>query len=216
MTSYVRKTLSEGEQVIACAKFHWIRFFWPVLLLIIAIWVLTHVNIYDEYLFWEYFGSFCFIAYSIYEILELLADNVTLTNQRLVAKRGLFSRKTLDLRLSQVESVSADLPFILSTLFNTGTLLIRGTGGSYLPVPGIWNVLKFRKTIQDSLDDKEIMKHADISVEKTSMLSPSENVSAKDRMELLTKLKGLLDAGVLSQEEFQTEKERIMRFDNNM
>ena len=152
MTSYVRKTLSEGEEVIACAKFHWIRFFWPILLLMVSIWVLTHVNKYDEYLFWEFFGSFCLIAYSIYEIFELLADEVTLTNQRLIAKRGLLSRQTLDLRLSEVESVSADLPFMLSTLFDTGTLLIRGTGGSYLPVPKIWNVLKFRKTVQETLN----------------------------------------------------------------
>lgn len=210
MGSYVRKTLSEGEQVIACAKFHWIKLLWPIVLLIVAIWILCHVHKDDANLFWMFFGSFCLIAYFICRVLEFLSDEVTLTNQRLVVKIGLFSKQTLDLRLSQVESVSADLPFILSTLFNTGTLLIRGTGGSYLPVPGIWNVLKFRKTIQDSLNDKEIMKHADISAEKTSMLSPSENVSAKERIELLTKLKGLLDAGILSQEEFQKERDSIM------
>lgn len=210
MGSYVRKTLSEGEQVIACAKFHWIKLLWPIVLLIVAIWILCHVHKDDANLFWMFFGSFCLIAYFIYRVLEFLSNEVTLTNQRLVVKIGLFSRQTLDLRLSQVESVSADLPFILSTLFNTGTLLIRGAGGSYLPVPGIWNVLKFRKTIQDSLNNKEIMKHADISVEKTSMLSPSENVSAKERIELLTKLKGLLDAGILSQEEFQKERDSIM------
>ena len=210
MGSYVRKTLSEGEQVIACAKFHWIKLLWPMVLLIVAIWVLCHVHKDDANFFWMFFGSFCLIAYFICRVLEFLSDEVTLTNQRLVVKIGLFSRQTLDLRLSQVESVAADLPFILSTLFNTGTLLIKGTGGSYLPVPGIWNVLKFRKTIQDSLNDKEIMKHADILVEKTSMLSPSENVSAKERIELLTKLKGLLDAGILSQEEFQKERDSIM------
>ena len=210
MGSYVRKTLSEGEQVIACAKFHWIKLLWPIVLLIVAIWILCHVHKDDANLFWMFFGSFCLIAYFICRVLEFLSDEVTLTNQRLVVKIGLFSKQTLDLRLSQVESVSADLPFILSTLFNTGTLLIRGTGGSYLPVPGICNVLKFRKTIQDSLNNKEIMKHADISAEKTSMLSPSENVSAKERIELLTKLKGLLDAGILSQEEFQRERDSIM------
>lgn len=210
MGSYVRKTLSEGEQVIACAKFHWIKLLWPIVLLIVAIWILCHVHKDDANFFGMFIGSFCLIAYFIYSVLEFLSNEVTLTNQRLVAKIGLFSRKTLDLRLSQVESVSADLPFILSTLFNTGTLLIKGTGGSYLSAPGIWNVLKFRKIIQDSLNNKEIMKHADISVEKASMLSPSENVSAKERIELLTKLKGLLDAGILSQEEFQKERDSIM------
>ena len=34
--------------------------------------------------------------------------------------------------------------------------------------------------------------------------------AATDRVEQLTKLKGLLDAGVLSEEEFQAEKARIL------
>ena len=40
---------------------------------------------------------------------------------------------------------------------------------------------------------------------------PAAATAGTDRVEALTRLKGLLDAGVLSQEEFDAEKRRILR-----
>lgn len=208
MGSYVKKTLSPGEEVIMEAQFHWIRFFWPVLFIIISLYYMSTIHAEDAFGSWMLFGFFLLILYLSYRIISLLFDEVTLTNQRLVAKRGILSRQTLDLQLSEVESIGADLPFLTHFLFKSGTILIRGTGASYLPVPGISNVLEFRKVIQETLNKKQA--NSNIIHKEQAEKEPQEINKSADKIELLAKLKTLLDEGVISLEEFKEEKNRIM------
>lgn len=210
MAYYVRRTLSEGEHVIMDAKFHWIKYFWTWCIMILSILSVYYIKT-DESIDVGYtFISFFVFFLSIYRLLVLLADEVTLTNQRLVAKTGLLSRSTLDLQLSEVESVAVDLPFFPSTFFGTGTIIIRGTGGSEKAVFGIKDILEFRKITQKTLNEKQHNTNTTVSQTVVSTPKSKEEYNAKDRIELLTKLKGLLDAGVISQEEFQMERDRIM------
>lgn len=205
-SSYVGKTLSESEEVIANATFCWMRFILPVLGIICGFGIFWLIH--EEMNIPFAIIASVIILYSYYKILDYMEDEATLTNQRIVAKRHLFNRKVLDLPLSQVESVYADLPFIRSWLLYTGTLVIRGTGGSQVRIPWIWKVLEFRKLIQDILNESRSQNL--ISQDKSPIQLIQNNNNSKDKIELLVKLKELLDEGVLSKEEFQVEKERIM------
>lgn len=208
MGNYVWETRSKGEQIIKEAKFHWIKYFWPVCFAIAsACYIYYIVN--DEYLInsWTLFPTLVLIL-SLYYLFELLADEVTLTNQRLIAKRGLFSRKTLDLQLSEVESISADLPFFTHSFFRIGTIIIRGTGGSSIAVPGIKEVLGYRKIIQDTLNAKRANAGI-VQLEKVEQQNNGKYESS-EKIDLLLKLKRLLDGGVISMEEFQRERDKIM------
>ncbi len=65
-------------------------------------------------------------------------------------KKGLFRRQILEIFLARVESVYIDQN-ILGRIFNFGTIVVSGTGGTkniftYIPKP-----IKFRNLVQDRL-----------------------------------------------------------------
>lgn len=212
MRNYLRKTRTEGEKVIKVAKFHWIRFLWVWCIILISIYVVYYLkaNGYmDEgFILMHYKFSYAFLClfvcmFAFYWIFVIMADKVILTNKRIVAKRGLLSKTILDLKLSEVESVYID-----SKLFGTGTITINGNGGLSISVPGIKDIVEFERIVQETLN--EMQEKTKITVSEVPV-TPSVGVNNIDeRIELLTKLKGLLDSGVISQEEFQMERDRVM------
>lgn len=209
MANYVKRTLSEGEKVIMDAKFHWIKYFWPTFwILISAFWLFIYKFTGSEEDALWLLVPFFFCLYGVFRILVLMSDEVTLTNQRLVAKRGLFSRRTLDLQLSEVESVTADLPFLLSRLFGTGRIIISGTGGSRMSVPYVDKILNFRKIVQKTLNEKRT--HAGVVPLERMEQQNNNKFESSEKIDLLLKLKCLLDGGVISMEEFQRERDNIM------
>jgi uncharacterized membrane protein YdbT with pleckstrin-like domain len=68
------------------------------------------------------------------------------TDQRVIFKRGIFARYTIEMNRSKVESVDVDQT-ILGRLLGYGTLMVRGTGGSLEPMESISDPLAFRTHI---------------------------------------------------------------------
>src|SRR5205085_6129586 len=58
---------------------------------------------------------------------------LAVTDRRVIYKSGLFSRHTLEMNRSKVESVDVDQS-ILGRIFSFGTIIVRGTGGSLEPI----------------------------------------------------------------------------------
>jgi uncharacterized membrane protein YdbT with pleckstrin-like domain len=73
-----------------------------------------------------------------------------LTTKRVMGKRGFIRRHSLELLLSQVESISVDQP-ITGRLLNYGTVTVIGTGGTRERFPLIVNPLEFRRRVQQQL-----------------------------------------------------------------
>lgn len=55
------------------------------------------------------------------------------------------------------------------------------------------------------------MQRVSVSVASAPAIKQVAQESPTDRIALLEKAKGLLDSGVLTQEEFEAEKERILK-----
>ena len=90
-------------------------------------------------IFWGY-------AYVKYKTTEL-----AVTNRRVIAKFGFISRRTVELNITKVESVQVDQS-ALGRLFDFGTLVISGSGGSQEPIPGISKPMAFRKALMEAQD----------------------------------------------------------------
>jgi uncharacterized membrane protein YdbT with pleckstrin-like domain len=63
---------------------------------------------------------------------------------------GLFSRRTIEMNLSKVESVIVDQS-IFGRLLGYGTVIVIGSGGTREPFPHITNPLIFRRRFQEAI-----------------------------------------------------------------
>jgi len=85
----------------------------------------------------------CFIA--------IWTTEYAVTNKRIIKKTGLISRKTKEIYLSHVESISIDQG-ILGRIFNFGTIVIIGTGGTRNYMKSIIGPMKIRNRINAILE----------------------------------------------------------------
>ena len=78
----------------------------------------------------------------------------SLTNKRLIAKAGFIRRQTIELNIDRAESLSVIQGF-WGRIFNYGSIVIRGTGGSHAPIPYIARPMEFRQQFNDFIDNEK-------------------------------------------------------------
>ena len=120
MKKYVQSSLSTGEQVVYEAKLHW-----SIFVSLKAVMTL-------------------FIA----PLIQRATSEFAITNKRVIVKTGLLFQKTLEMNLSKIESVNVTQS-IFGRLFDYGTVVIVGTGGTKEPFNAIANPMAFRKKFQE-------------------------------------------------------------------
>lgn len=151
MSSYVDSVLAQGEQIVYRAAIsHW-KFFLSYL--IGGLFMLSAPAI--------YFASgsragaslaMLAIPMSIGLVMILAAiirrqtTELVLTSRRIITKRGLVSRDTVEMNLSKVESLHVNQG-LMGRLLNYGDVTVVGTGASLEPLRGIARPLELRKQL---------------------------------------------------------------------
>jgi uncharacterized membrane protein YdbT with pleckstrin-like domain len=74
-----------------------------------------------------------------------------LTDKRVIGKVGFLSRKSLEILLKKVEGLQVNQG-LFGRIFDYGTIVVSGTGGSKTPFQGIAKPLYFRKHVQQQID----------------------------------------------------------------
>jgi len=153
---YVEKVLLPGERVIYTTGLHWLVYCRAFVLLAIAVLlaIFSVAKLADPNLtsiamgglalaaFLALLGLLAFIAAAIRRATTELA----VTDQRVILKRGVIARHTIEMNRSKVESVDVDQS-VLGRILSYGTVLVRGTGGSLEPMQSISDPLRFRSHI---------------------------------------------------------------------
>lgn len=121
MGSYVQSNLISGEEVIYEAQLHWIIF-----VSLRAIFTL-------------------FIA----PLIDFLTSEFAITNKRVIIKVGFISRRTLEINLQKIESISVDQT-ILGRILDYGNIVVIGTGGTKEPFSNISAPMEFRRQYQQA------------------------------------------------------------------
>lgn len=142
---YVDKNLLPGEAVTYRANLHPMIFAAPTFFL--ALGVVSCV------LGVAPLGVLLMLVAAIVVVLRYLkytSSEFAITDKRVVIKVGLLRRRTVELLLSKVETIAVDQG-ILGRIFNYGTIVVTGTGGTKEPFKGIASPLEFRKHVQARL-----------------------------------------------------------------
>lgn len=150
--SYIQKVLQPGETVLYRTRLHWFVYGRAVILLVIAIACAAagYAAGGDEFkdtglAVGGVILLFAIIA-ALHAAIRRVSTELAVTDHRVIFKRGIISRYTIEMARSKVESVDV-VQSVSGRIFNYGTILVRGTGGSLEPFRMIADPLPFRSAI---------------------------------------------------------------------
>ena len=129
MASYIDRSLGDGETVIARAQFHWVYTATAVLALIFLGWLLIGL--------WIFFAM----------MIRKWTTEIGVTSHRFVEKSGLFTLRSNEIALPNIEGVKVEQGFV-GRIFNFGTVRIEGTGVDSVTTPMIADPVAFVRAIQ--------------------------------------------------------------------
>jgi uncharacterized membrane protein YdbT with pleckstrin-like domain len=78
--------------------------------------------------------------------IKLITTEIAVTDRRVILKRGLISRRTLEMNRTRIESIDVRQG-IFGRLLNFGDVVIRGTGSGMEPIRGIDSPIEFRRRV---------------------------------------------------------------------
>ena len=127
--SYIEKSLGQGESLVARAHFHW--------------WYSMKAWLALIFLGWCIIGIVIFISMMV----RKWTTEIGVTTHRFVEKQGLFTLKTNEVALSNIEGVTLTQSF-WGQMLGYGHLRIEGTGVDHIDLPSIGDPLGFRAAIE--------------------------------------------------------------------
>jgi uncharacterized membrane protein YdbT with pleckstrin-like domain len=149
MASYVDSVLAPGEKIIHRAAIsHWN---FVLSYLIGAVFIASGLAAFFVSARREYFVVAA-VALAIGLVVLLAAairratTELVLTDRRIITKRGLISRDTVEMNLAKVESVHVNQS-LLGRLLDYGDITVVGTGASLEPLIGIARPLELRRKL---------------------------------------------------------------------
>ncbi len=79
------------------------------------------------------------------------STELAVTNRRVIAKFGLVARRTVEMNLAKIESVSVEQT-VMGRLLGFGSIIVTGTGSTMDPIRFIADPIVFRQAIQAATD----------------------------------------------------------------
>lgn len=160
---YLKNTLLKDEKVIYLTHPCLVIFVLPTVIFIAAIWLylfgwqIQELNlVIFQYRLDEIITIICALT-SIFSFLNsyiaYTCSEYGITNKRVLMKTGLIQINSFEIFLDKVEAVHVDQT-IMGRIFNYGSLIIVGTGGSTDPFLNLPNPLRFRTMIQQQIDNE--------------------------------------------------------------
>ena len=149
---YVERVLQPGESVLARARLHWWavwRRVAPLALIALGLAVLGFTQQDSLRLALLAAAGLAVLAAILSGIGPAIARATTelaVTNRRIILKRGLIRRHTIEMSRAQVESVDVEQS-MLGRLLDFGDVTVRGTGATPEPFRRIAAPLRFRSAI---------------------------------------------------------------------
>jgi uncharacterized membrane protein YdbT with pleckstrin-like domain len=142
-----RDTMTSNEDPIYRARMHWSIYSHALIAGILAITVIV-LNLSD--ILAIALGVITLVLTAIAYIRGTSTEFV-ITTRRLIAKRGIVSRRTIETLLEKVEAVSVEQG-LLGRMLNYGTVTVQGTGGTRESFVMVSDPMQLRKVIHEQID----------------------------------------------------------------
>jgi uncharacterized membrane protein YdbT with pleckstrin-like domain len=157
--SYIDQSLGSGETVIIRARFHWLYSFYAWAMLLLPLLVLAWLFLQaggapldgENPMAWGMVLAGIWLIWGFVTFLKLMirkwTTEIGVTSHRFVERYGLFSMRTNEIALPNIEGVKVFQSF-LGRIFGFGTVKIEGTGVDSVTTPHIADPVGFVRAIQ--------------------------------------------------------------------
>jgi len=149
---YVEQVLQPGETVTYATSLHWLVYLRAILLLILVLLTLiAAVSVAEPaaalalQIIALLLGLLALVS-GLDALIRRSTTELAVTDRRVIYKTGIFQRHSMEMNRSKVETVGVNQS-ILGRILGYGTVVVRGTGGSFEPIPFIGDPLTFRSHI---------------------------------------------------------------------
>jgi uncharacterized membrane protein YdbT with pleckstrin-like domain len=161
--SYIQSHLVPGETVIYQTRLHWIVMIGHLivgsLLDLTGAYLLYYGNsqkgVDQTMLSGVEWGAVALmVGGALTVLMGMLRRNATemaLTNRRVVIKKGLAGRTTIEMLLNKIETIEVS-ETVLGRTLGYGTIVVIGTGGTPEPFSQISHPLEFRSRVQQQIE----------------------------------------------------------------
>ena len=124
--SYIQRVLQPGEQVRHTSPIHWIVY-WPgvavALLAVVAYWLSRTLFLPGLWRYTAYALALVSVVLLIQQWFQWWITEITVTNRRVIYKKGLIRRQTNEMNMDKVESVKIEQS-ILGRMLDYGSVTI--------------------------------------------------------------------------------------------
>ncbi len=146
--SYIDNHLLANEHVLYRTHTHWVIFLSSLFWFILSIVLLAqHEMIALAGVITLIVGLYDFL----HSVIRYKTSEFALTNKRVLVKIGFIRRQSVETFLQKVEGIQVDQS-ILGRLFNYGSIIIVGTGGTRDQFSIIADPLQFRRQVQEQIE----------------------------------------------------------------
>jgi uncharacterized membrane protein YdbT with pleckstrin-like domain len=205
----MKTQLKKNEKVVLTIRKHWFvllkPMLWTVILIIIA---LAGSN--SEFGNFFLIGAGLTIAWFIYWILDRNTNLWAVTNLRVIDEYGVFSNNSKETPLEKINNVSYRQP-LLGRIFNYGHVQIQSAAESGST---LHKMVESPKKLKDTITQyQEIYKQEQIKEQAQSLanaLGGQKSFGSADISEELTKLHDLKEKGIITEDDFQKRKNKIL------
>ncbi len=148
--SFITKNLMEGEHVVCEARFHYMLYWLPILLIIVAI-VLPFVPTGEDTLKYRLIFSAVFLVLAaLWAFVINNGKRFILTNKRIILKTGIIKRDSNELMLRKCEGIKVSQS-IMGRILNYGHVMV--TTGEVVDVfKFIYNPVEFSTKVNEQID----------------------------------------------------------------
>ena len=209
--AYPRRLLVEGEELVLDLRPHWIALARAafVALLVIVAWsvLLTGSRLPEgtagDALRWIALGVgvFLLVWYTLRDTIEWLTSNFVVTTDRVVHREGFIAKRSMEIPLEAINDVRFQQG-VLERMIGAGTLVIHSASEAG------------REEFADVRDPEAVQKtiyhQSELNQQRMRGAAPAVPAAPSITTEL-QRLADLRERGVLTEQEFQEQKARILR-----
>ncbi len=193
---YPRRLLSPGEEVIREFRPHWQFLVVPLLVTVGAVAAGVGVAVFTEgtarNVLFAVVGALWLILV-VRRVLEWLTTQYVITNERVIFRAGILARRGKEIPLEVINDVSFQQSFF-ERIVGSGDLLIESAG-------------EMGQSRYTDIPHPEELQSLIYQVRETRTIALSGASSTATELETLARLR---DQGVLTDEEFEKQKRRLL------
>ena len=202
--AFPRRLLIEGEELVLDLRPHWIALVMPVIATIatIAVMIVLYETFEERILdtIVGIAGTLFLLAYPVRRLVDWLTSHFVVTSDRIIHRRGFIAKYSMEVPLEAINDVRFEQG-ILDRTIGAGTLIVQSASEAGRQV---FDHVRRPEEVQ-----KTIYHQGELNQQRM-VAGPGGGRGAPSATSELERLADLRARGVLTEEEFQAQKRRIL------